>query len=153
LPSLLQIPVTNSEQVRALTKWGDTNTKGEGSSCPLRHFFILLSLYAFVFIQCFDEAVSTSKINKVNVTLPLCLISDIINTYDRRNMVPCILKHGTRDKWSASCSGHFSLRYRAPTAQYKSGWVDLRANLGAVEQKIISYLCWESNPTSQSSSP
>lgn len=139
LPSLLQILFTNSEQVRALTKWGDTNTKGKSSSCPLRHLFIPLSLYAFVFIQCFDEALSANKGKKVNVTLPLCLISDhVINTYRRRNMVPRILKHGTRDRWSASCSGHFNLRYRASTAHHKSGWVDLRANLGAVEQKIIS---------------
>jgi hypothetical protein len=67
-------------------------------------------------------------------------------------MVPRILKHGTRERWSASRSGHFSLRYRAPTAHYKSGWVDPTANLDAVEQKTISCLCWEYNPISQSSS-
>ena len=54
LPSLLQITLINSQQVRALSKWGDTNTNCAGSSCPLRHFFIPLSLYAFVFIQCFN---------------------------------------------------------------------------------------------------
>lgn len=100
-------------------------------------------LLCVVFTQCFNYVVSTSKVGRVNVELPLCLITDhVINTKGNRNMVQRILKHGTRKGRSASRSGHFSLRYRAPTAHYKSGWVDPIANLYAVEQKTISCLCW-----------
>jgi hypothetical protein len=50
-------------------------------------------------------------------------------------------------KWSASHSGHFTHRERAPGTHWIGGWVGPRAVLDAVVKRKIHCPCQESNPS------
>jgi hypothetical protein len=49
-------------------------------------------------------------------------------------------------EWSASRSGRFTSRERAPGTHWIGGWVDLRVVLDEVVKRKIPSLCRESNP-------
>jgi hypothetical protein len=48
-------------------------------------------------------------------------------------------------EWSVSHPGYFTLREKAPGTHCIEGWVDPRADLGALEKRKISCPCWELN--------
>jgi hypothetical protein len=54
-------------------------------------------------------------------------------------------------EWSASRTGRFIPRERAPSAHWIRGWLDPRAGLDAVERRKIPSPCRDSNPRSSSS--
>jgi hypothetical protein len=49
-------------------------------------------------------------------------------------------------EWSASRTGRFTPRERAPGTHWVGGWVGTRAVLDAVVKRKIPSLRWESNP-------
>jgi hypothetical protein len=149
--SLLQITFMNSQQVRVLSKWGDTNTNRAGTSCPLRHFFIPLSLYAFVFIQCFNDAVSASTVRKVNVTLPLCLNSDHVIGSGIWSHAFLNMAQETGGQLHAPAILASDTELPLPTVRVR-GWTPKQI-WTLLSKKTISCLCRECNPVSQSSRP
>jgi hypothetical protein len=52
-------------------------------------------------------------------------------------------------EWSVLRSGRFTPEERAPDMHLTGGWMELRAGLDAMEKRLMSCPCRESNPVVQ----